>query len=133
MNTPPAVVNEAFMRERGLQVIGHRVMQSMQENMANFKCAYGASPACLAAIWNDMLQSNDNNIRLDANARVDHLFWTFHFLKAYPKGRNMSAGLKASQKTIMMHIKQYIGRLAILMQTKVRSCSLLFFTFSCLC
>lgn len=119
MIAPFAVVNEAFMMEHGLRVIGHRMMQSMRENLANFKCAYGASPACVVAIWNDMLQSDDIIIQLDRNAKVDHLFWTLHFLKAYPKGRNMSAALRASQKTIMVYVKRYIEKISNLMNTKV--------------
>ena len=117
---PRREIDADFMLEYGLRLVRHRMKNSHKENVANFRQAYGVSPQSAAAIWNDLRESPDDDVRLDPNARLDHLFWTFHFLKVYPKQRNMSALLGSCSKTIMEWVKHYIFKLAMLKNHKVR-------------
>lgn len=119
MIVPNPVLDAAFMREHGLRLIGHRIMQSVEENEANFKSSYGVLPATCAALWYDLSTSAIPDIQLDDNARIDHLFWTLHFLKVYPKGRNMRPIWQGCQKTIMAWTKYFLQKIALLKDEKL--------------
>lgn len=114
-------INGIFMLHHGLRVIGHRLMGSDEENVANFRQAYGASPESAARIWTDFRQSTDERIRLDPmGASIEHLFWTFYFLKTYPKQRNLTAAFRTRcSKTLMKWIKHYVFKLSMLKESKV--------------
>lgn len=107
-------INANFMLQYGF-------MRSHGENVANFRQAFGASPDSAANIWMDLRQSTDENIRLDSTgASIAHLFWTFYFLKTYPKQRNLTAAFRSRcSKTLMRWIKHYIYKLSMLKEYKV--------------
>lgn len=107
------------MMEHGLRLIGHRILANNRENLANFRQAYGASPQTAAAIWIDLRDCSDDEVSLEPTAKLDHLFWTFHFLRVYPKQRNMTAVFGSCSKTMMYWIKHYIYKIAMLKNFKV--------------
>lgn len=114
-----AVVDAAYMLNYGLRLIGHRIKESQNENMANFKCAFGASPLAATMLWEDLCQSVDPEICLDGTDRLHHFFWALYFMRVYPKGRNLVATLQSCQKTIMYWVKRQVGKIALLKEHKV--------------
>lgn len=114
--------DEDHMLERGLAVMRHHVVGEQQENLMNFKAAYGASPQTCVAIWRDMWDSDNAQITIGAESNLDHFFWALHFIRAYPLERNMAGHVGVSRRTLMKWVKDYVMRLSLLKEQKVRLC-----------
>lgn len=115
-----ATLESNFLLNFGLTLFGFRIKESQNENVTNFKCVYGVSPASSAGIMNDLATSQDANVRLSANAKLEHIFWALHFLKVYPKSRIMTALFGVSQRTVAYQVRRYINKIALLKDEKVR-------------
>lgn len=131
--------DEDYMLERGLHLGNHRLVGSQVTNLRRFKCLYGASPATVADLWEDLGQTASAEARRSPNAKLDHLFCALHFLKAYPKEHNLAGKFGRNEKTVRNWVHEYVTKIALLKSEKVcnvqvrvpRSSSVLQYCASC--
>ena len=109
-----------YLLEYGLRLIGHKCVGEAKENKANFKAAHGLSARAALAVWCDMWDSQDDHIKIGPEAKLEHFFWTLHFLRAYPLERNLAAYMGAHRRTVMKWVKTHVTKISLLKPFKIR-------------
>jgi hypothetical protein len=78
--------------------------------------AYGVFPIVCLKAWADLKDSLSTVDR--RKAKVDHLFWTLHWLKKYPEEEELAGKYNKTEKTIRKWLWITVERLARLEDTK---------------
>ena len=101
------------------------VPYSTQQIDRDFREAYGCSPMVVLEAW-QLLVANDLVV---PNGSIEHLLWTFSFMKSYNTRRNMSTLCGgADSGTINHYAFAFIDALALLEPLLVSCC---FFALFC--
>ena len=109
----------AELLQCGLEVIGHHVVGSDDENHQNFKAAYGVNTTACAVLWRALWDSVNPEIIVGPASNLFHLFWALHFLRAYPLERNMAAYFRVSRRTLTKWTKVWVHNISLLKAEKI--------------
>lgn len=85
-----------------------------------FRGHFGADPHVIAQIWEDLQTTTHDEARIDPTRRnLQHLFWTLHFLKRYPKSIEAETMWKVSENTYVLKVWHYLEKLRALKAVKL--------------
>jgi hypothetical protein len=108
----------ADMLEFGLSLVGYNNQSHLKNNtcsrLPRFKAHYGVGPTTAAAIWNDLVEKNQE-MKLDTSYFLVTLLW----LKGYDIDSKLAGYLKINEKTIRKYYLLYSEMIQALKTTKV--------------
>ena len=93
-------------------------------NLSRFTKHYGMLPSTVAKVWQLLRDSNEDDVRLEANAKPAHLLLALSYLWHYETEQGYSRDFKITEKTGRKWHKEYVRKVAGLLPSLVRAWSM---------
>ena len=105
--------------EHGLRVTGHRLVADWNENLLDFKAAFGVNPRACATLWKDMWDDARPEVTIGPDSTIDHLFHCLCFLRAHPLERNLAANLASNRGSLMRCVREHATMISLVKDIEV--------------
>jgi hypothetical protein len=98
-----AIYSPNDMLQIGLNLADTRSKEKMSLKYCreDFKSYYGAYPVVFAALWEDLLTSDDDEVRLDPEqASIDYFYMAIYYLRHYNTQKSLGAMFGKSDRSV---------------------------------
>ena len=120
MASPPSVSASDFMM-LGFESRGFKKCDKLSHSsrVRKFRSLFGTSPQVVAAIWEDLRLSNDDDVKINRHCRPLYLLLALRWMKAYESEEELETSFNLCVNTISKWCEILTSKIALLRKTKV--------------
>jgi len=115
------LVSEMEFMQIGLETAGYVRWRDyeMETNIRNFRAHYGPLPKSCMQMWSDMQESENEDCKLEPDAKPVHLLIALRFLRKYPTETDLASFFRMTEKTVRKWVHIFVKKISLLLPNKM--------------